>query len=392
VDALVLAHIPPAEGMNSVSCGGIFWSEWQAVEHQGVTSRRAMTRALPGLLPTSVISNHLRPLLGSSPAVLPVEKHRARRKWATSLGDSTFWRVDLKTGKTYQRKALKRSSYTDPVAVHAGLRMTRIPENLIPSHRVIGNWLKCLEDDPTELYLTDGTPVRHVWKPCGKGTLSSPLGWTATPGNDVNPPKRFMNLLVKSEALEIWVAWNGKKWVFLKRRTPDKTALRHLRRFAGPMNSTAPAWMQDMPEQPETHKTLEQIVCGNLLPAVARKVASFRKGDSFRVSFTPEGRIRAYADGFPSSWVEIAAIKGDLSIKVKPVLMLPESLGDNARKDWALASAIELLALVGCQSDAESTAAAAGLTVPCHDPSPHSGGRSRTGDSRKPGQVDFWEA
>lgn len=392
VDALVLAHIPPADGMNSVACGGIFWSEWQTVEYQGVRSRRAVTRALPGLLPPSVIEAHLRPLLGSNPAVLPVEKHRARRKWASSLGDSTFWRVDFKTGKTYQRVALKRTGYSGPEAVHADLRLTRIPEKLIPAHREIERWLNRPEDDSTELILTDGTAVRNVWKPCGKGTLSSPLGWTATPGIDGKTPKRFMNLSVKSESLEIWVAWNGKKWVFLKRRTPDKTALRHLRRFAGPLNAIAPEWMQDKPDKPETHKTLEQIVCGNVLPPVASKIAIFRKGDSFRVSFNQEGKIRAYAAGLPSSWVEITAIKGDLSIKLKPVLMLPEALGDKARQDWPLASAVELLSLIGCQLDASTAAAAASLIAPHHDPSPHPSGRSRAGNPRPSGQADLWQA
>lgn len=394
VDALVLAHIPPAEGMNSVACGGIFWSEWQTVEHQGIRSRRAITRALPGLLPPSVITAHLMPLLGSDPEVLPVEKHRARRKWATSLGDSTFWRVDFKTGKTYQRIALKRSpkEYPDAEALAATLRLTRIPDKLVPSRRELERWLNLPEDDSTELCLTDGTAVRNVWKPCGKGTLSSPLGWTATPGQNGSLPKRFMNLSVKSEALEIWVAWNGKKWVFIKRRTPDKTALRHLRRFAGPLNGLAPEWMQDTPDVPETHKTLEQIVCGNILPPLARKIATFRKGETFRVSFNQDGKIRAYTEDLPSSWVEVSAVQGDLRIKVKPVLQLPSILGNSARGVYFLGSASELLALNGFTLDATIAATAAGLTTPTHDPSPDPSRRSRARDSRPTGQVDLWEA
>lgn len=391
VDALVLAHIPPAEGMNSVTCGGIFWSEWQTVEHLGVVSRRAVTRALPGLLPPPVIVSHLLPLLGSNPAILPVEKHRARRKWATSLGDATFWRVDFKTGRTYQREALKRTGYSGAEAVHADLRTTRIPDKLIPAHREIERWLHLPEEAGTELCLTDGTPVRHVWKSDSKGTLGSPLGWTASPSVNGLMPKRFLSLSVKSESLEIWVAWNGKKWIFLKRRAPDKTALRHLRRFAGPWRATAPAWMQDKPERPETHKTLENIVCGNILPPVASRIASFRKGNTFRISFTREGKIRAYAEGLPSAWVEVSAVQGDLRIKVKPILQLPAILGEKGRDLYMLGTPSELLALKGFELDETAAAAAAGLTVPSHDPSPHPGGRSRAGDPRPSRQADLWQ-
>jgi hypothetical protein len=393
VDALVLAHIPPADGMNSVACGGIFWSEWQTVEHQGVRSRRAVTRALPGLLPPSVIEAHLRPLLGSDPVELPVEKHRARRKWASSLGDSTFWRVDTKTGTTYQREPLKRSKkkYPDAEALAATLRMTRIPKELMPSTHDLERWIELDENDTTELKLKDGTPVRNVWKSNSKGSLAAPLGWTAEPAIADNDPKRFLSLSVGAEALEIWVGWNGKKWVFIKRRKPERTALRHLRRFAGPLNAIAPEWMQDKPDKPETHKTLEQIVCGNVLPPGARKLPklSFRKGDHFRVSFTQEGKIRPYHESLPSTWVEVSALKGDCTIDLKPLLALPEVV---TKYKPNLGAVADLLPIAGHFADAAATAAALGLAAPPHDPSPHPGGRSRAGNPRPSGQADLWQA
>ena len=392
VDALVLAHIPPAEGMNAVKCGGIFWSEWQTVEQNGIMSRRAVTRALPGLLPPSVITAHLRPLLGSNPEVLPVEKHRARRKWANSLGDSTFWRVDFKTGKTYQRKALQRSDFSDPGAVHAVLRLTRIPEKLIPSHREIERWLNRSEEDAAELLLTDGTPVRHVWKSCGKGNLTSPLGWTADLDTDGNPPKRFMRLKVLFASLEIWVAWTGAKWEFVKRFTPDKTALRHLRRFAGPLHAVAPSWMQEKPDLPETHLTLEQIICGNLRPVIGHRIETFRRDQTIRVSFTQEGKIRPFLSGLPSTWVRVSALeRSENRLAFMAVLQPPSLLPEKAKKGWTLAKAGELLELAGHTGDPATHAAAKGLVSPPHDPPSHSGRRPRAGDSGPSGQTDLWE-
>lgn len=395
VDALVLAHIPPAEGMNSVSCGGIFFSEWQDVEWQGVKTRRAVTRALPDLVPPSLLEKHLYPLLGSNPDTLPVEKHRARRKWASALGDSTFWRVDFKTGRAYQRTPLVRTDkdFTDAEAVLARLRLSRIPGKLLPARSQVERWLALSDEDTTGLLLADGTPVRSVWKACGKGNLSSPLGWTADPAGNGKPPKRFLNLSVKSECLEIWVAWNGRKWVFIKRRSPEKTALRHLLRFAGPWTAVAPAWMQDDPEKTTTHKTLEEIVCGNVLPAVAAKLpcGAIRKGDEFRVSFDANGKIRSYQDGLSSSWVTVSAIQGDLRIKVKPLLKLPDTLNGKQRESYMLGSLPELLALIGHAGDAAATACDLNLKAPTHDPSSHTGGQPRARTARPAGQADLWE-
>lgn len=395
VDALVLAHIPPAEGMNSVECGGIFWSEWQEVEWRGTRTRRAVTKALPELLPPALLSAHLHPLLGSNPDSLPVEKHRARRKWAGSIGDSTFWRVDFQTGRAYQRTPLKRTDkdFTSAEAVLDRLRLSRIPERLLPSKSQVDRWLHLPEDDATELKLADETPVRSVWKPCGKGNLTSPLGWTAEPDRNGGHPRRFLNLSVKSECLEIWVAWNGKKWVFLKRRAPDKTALRHLLRFAGPWTGqAAPSWMQDKPEKPERYKTLEEIVCGCALPKISRRVATIRKGDEFRVSFTNDGKIRPYAEGLPSTWVTVTAIKGDLTLKFIPLLKLPDALANKKREAYTLGAITELLEITGSQQDAAAAAKGLGLAAPSHDPSLDIGGESRAGAARHPRQADLWDS
>ena len=390
VDALVLAHIPPAEGVNAIQYGGIFWSEWENVVRPAGTFRRAVTKALPGLLPPAVLAKDLYPLLGSNPETLPVEKHRARRKWATSLGDATFWKVDFKTGTTYQREPLKRSKkkYPNAEALATTLRMTRIPRELMPSTRELERWISLDDEDATELKLQDGTPVRNVWKSNSKGSLAAPLGWTADPATFDGKEKRFLSLSAGAEALEIWVGWNGRKWIFIKRRKPERTALRHLRRFAGPLKEVAPVWMQDKPHETET---LEQIICGNLLPPGACKLPipiSFRKGDTFRVSFTQEGKIRPYHDSLPSTWVEVTAIKGDCSIDLKPLLALPDVVSKYKPNIGAVP---DLLAIAGHFDDAAATAAALGLTPPPHDPSSDPSRRRRTRDPRPPRQADLFD-
>ncbi len=385
VDAFVLAHIPPAAGMNDIQYGGIFWSEWQTVVRPAGTFRRPVTKVLPGLLPPAVIAKELYTLLGNNPDTLAVEKHRARRKWATSLGDSTFWKVDFKTGTTYQRKPLKRSKkgYRDAQALAATLRMTRIPAQLMPSTRELERWLTLAEDDVTELKLKDGTPIRNVWKLGKKNSLRGPLGWTADPATFDEKEKRFLILDEASEALEIWLGWDGKKWAFIKRRKPERTALRHLRRFAGPLKDIAPIWMQYKPHQTAT---LEKIICGNTLPPGARKLCSFRKGDPFRVSFTPEGKIRPYHESLSSTWVEVSAIGADLRVEFAESLSKPP-------KKFSLGAVPDLLAIAGHFTDAATTAAALGLNppLPPHDPPSDPSRRPRTRDPRPSGQADLFD-
>ena len=418
VDALVLAHIPPAAGLNSIQYGGIFWSEWENVVRPAGTFRRAVTRALPGLLPPAVIAQELYPLLGSNPDTLAVEKHRARRKWATSLGDSTFWKVDFQTGTTYQRTPLKRSTkaYPDAQALAATLRMTRIPAQLMPSTRELERWLTLAEDDTTELKLKDGTPIRNVWKLGKKNSLRGPLGWTADPATFDEKEKRFLILGVASEALEIWLGWDGKKWAFIKRRKPDRTALRHLRRFAGPLKQVAPIWMQYKPHQTAT---LEKIIYGNILPLGARKLCSFRKGDTFRISFAKDGTIQKYQQSCPSTWVGVSAVSLE-NIEVKAFLAIPETIRkmaknpDKPKNSWELAEAAKLLTILahGSSRDvvaaspllqailadgknaiiASATAAALGLTPPPHDPPSDPSRRSRTRDPRPSGQADLFNS
>jgi hypothetical protein len=93
IDAAVLAHIPPREGMNSIHCGGIFYSErvWLPDEKKpGEQTSRLITRALPGLSPAARLAKWL-PGERKEYTECPVLKHRPSKN-KQSIGDATFWR------------------------------------------------------------------------------------------------------------------------------------------------------------------------------------------------------------------------------------------------------------------------------------------------------------
>ncbi len=319
VDAYVISHIPPAEGMNHVRCGGIFQSSRITRIRNGVVSHKPVTAPIAGLCPN--FGADVLPLLGHDPEVLPIYKHRPR-KWASQLGDETFWRVDPSDGKTYQRKPLLRKDFSGAEAVLKALTGTRIPVDKLPSKHAVQRWLDRSEDDPACLKLADGTPIRSIWKCGSKGSLASPLGWSGfLNGSEVQ--MAFFSLDEKSEALEFWLGWNGRKWAFLKRRRPAPVAMRHLRRFTKSWNEgPAPAWMQAHPDKPETHKTLEEIVCGNPVPSVGVKLAELKRGQTFRIEIKPDSRIGPGGKG-RSTWWEVTAIMRERP-ELKPCLALPE--------------------------------------------------------------------
>jgi hypothetical protein len=112
IDAAVMAHIPPAAGLNLARYGGIFFN------------KDGKTRALPELGPK------LEPWLADSPVLCPVEKTRSNSR-TRSLGDETFWAIlppdEKGRRKTRQRTPLKHDSFTDGVGLHATLVRMGIP-------------------------------------------------------------------------------------------------------------------------------------------------------------------------------------------------------------------------------------------------------------------------
>jgi hypothetical protein len=319
IDAAVLAHIPPREGMNSVRCKGIFYVESELVRDSatGEQSYRLLTKALPELSPLSRLKHWL-PANGEY-ATNPVFKRRRESK-TQSLGDSTFWKqVRPNEATLAQRTALKPDAITDADELLATLQRMNIPARLIPSRSVLENWLtaataatKAEKDKPVEpLKLTDGTPVKNLWKFDSKGSLSSPVGWSGKRNSD-GKLRELRTISLKYDRLELWLGYDHQKaerarkakrpdweqagWVYQKRLIPDARALRHVKQmgfsFARDKRHKAPAFMQNKPDKTETHETLRDLVLGGRLLPFSHKVGEIRKGDEFRLALLPDGSIR----------------------------------------------------------------------------------------------------
>jgi hypothetical protein len=324
IDAAVLAHIPPREGMNSVHCKGIFYVEHQPVENliTKTTSYRLVTKALPDLSPLHRLKHWL-PENGEY-AVCPVLKLRSQSKTKT-LGDSTFWRQVSDNQPTLaQRTALGADTLAklkigDGGALYAHLHRMSIASSKIPSRDALQNWIdaatpasKADKDKPLPpLHLLDGTPVKNLWKFDSKGSLSAPMGWSGKRNED-GTLRELRSISLKYDRLELWLGYDHQKaerarkakspdweqagWVYQKRLIPDARALQHLKQmgfsFGRDQRRKAPAYMQDKPDQPETHLTMRDLILGGRLFPFSRKVGEVRKGDEFCIHLLPDGSIR----------------------------------------------------------------------------------------------------
>jgi hypothetical protein len=350
IDAAVLAHIPPREGMNSVRCNGIFYVEYAPVT--GAKSYRLLTKALPELSPLPRLKHWL-PANGEY-AVNPVLKPRRQSK-TQSLGDSTFWRQVRPDAATLaQRTAMKPDSITDADELLATLQRMNIPARLIPSRSSLEAWLvaatpatKADKDKPfAPLKLTDGTPVKNLWKFDRKGSLSSPVGWSGKRNPD-GKLRELRTISLKYDRLELWLGYDHEKaerarkakspdweqagWVYQKRLIPDARALRHTKQmgfsFARDKRRKVPAFMQDKPDKPETYVSLRDLVLGGRLFPFSHRAGEFRKGNEFLLHLLPDGSIRKRTPaGQPepaavlSSFYAVTALKQGSVVKLTSLL------------------------------------------------------------------------
>ena len=286
IDAAVMAHIPPAAGLNLARYGGIFFN-----------TKDGKTRALPELGPK------LEPWLADSPVLCPVEKNRSNSR-TRSLGDETFWAIlppdEKGRRKTRQRTPLKHDSFTDGVELHGTLLRMGIPSEKIPGINALQNWLdKAKGGSDQPLKLTDGTPVRNIHKFDGKGEFTMPLGWSAKPTS--NGSLHGARLLDgKFDRMELWLGWNKRKeaWAYYTRLIPSKKALRHL-------EQTLPGWW----------KKNRREVCGGL-PPYARKVSELRKGDQFLLPLGKDGKLVS-TGGYVNWWFEVTSTRADGVVEMK---------------------------------------------------------------------------
>jgi len=382
IDAAVLAHIPPREGMNSIHCGGIFYTErvWVPDEKKpGEQTSRLVTRALAELSPAARLTKWL-PGERKEYTECPVLKHRPSKN-KQSIGDATFWRqAEAAKPELAQRpqKPFNAEDYKgDADKLLAELRMMKINErkhrqwcarnkrkglpppefkDVLPTYKDVESYLErataALQSERGQevepLRLRDGgngskgTPITKVWKWSKKRNLDSPLGLsgkqrTESDGKVVFEGLRFLK--ESNDRMELWLGydwkaaqkarkakaadWEAKGWRYYRRFVPHSVALRHLKRlgFAFDRNkrSKAPAYMQAKPDKPETHVSLRELLLGAELPPFARKVGQFRKGDVLLLGLNQEGGIAGPGEGIVwSAHYTVTAI--GTQIEMKPLL------------------------------------------------------------------------
>lgn len=385
LDAAVLAHIPPGKGLNHVVCGGIFFTEWESVRNEstGHTSFRLLTKALPDLSPVPRLHAWLSDR--AEYPLCPVLKLRSQSK-AKSLGDSTFWRqVDQVGPAVAQRTVLDVKKIDSPEELLAVLKRMGADynqklgktENKLPSRDQLAHWLNAKTDfaegrslvDPGPLKLTDGTPVKNIWKFDSKGSLAAPLGWSGR-RNENGKLQSLRILSLRFDRIEIWLGYDHaaaekavalaekekrrsqkaglpfdeKKlaqaqqagWTYQKRLIPDSRALKHLKQlgfsFGRDKRRAAPDFMQTNPGET---KTLREIILGKkLLPFSVRMPKSIRKGDVFPLDLTADGTIIT-DDSKPywSNWYRVTATGSVVKMQcavVKPggEFQMPPGLND----------------------------------------------------------------
>lgn len=320
MDAAVMSCLPP-EGLNDIRYKGIFETE---KTHKG--DRRLM--CIQGL-PLPDFQK-----MWSDGSTCPIEKSSSTSKYK-SLGDSTFWGVD-DNGMTHQRTPL--TADIKPAELRSTLEKMGIPAKDIPSEKAINQWLldcqaatKADADQPApELRLLNGTPVRSIWKFGSKGNLDkSPIGWNGL----ITESGRFhqlRSLAASNDRLELWLGWNAKKkcWAYYKRIIPTKAVLDGFKRLGLPWRGTkgAPQYLLDILTKNKA-RDLHEMICG-ILPPHAVKVATFRKGDVFSISFERDDKYieklqkKGHVDMLDhpktlQTWGRISAIKSNLQLETK---------------------------------------------------------------------------
>ena len=312
VDAALLAFIPPQKGMSFTRSGGIFYP--QLAQNGG--------RNDLGVLP-----------LGPDPALIarmsapdtpecPIVHHRSGSPHR-SIHDTTMWRV-LSDGSLAQRTPVDRENTSAEQLLtqlqHCGIPQNRVQKDgsnmsLIPSRAALERWLNEETNEP--LRLLDGTPVRTVWKRCGKGDLKKdPIGFLAEvgPAGDLRAVK-----VIKEnwDRIEIWRGWDSKwgKWSFYKQIVPSKAVLAALEKMGLRWDQR-----QKKPWRPgadKMEKSLKESIAGPLPPYARPAVhpltgepVVLRKGCLFLANLSADGRL--VKRGEPAAnqrWVGVASVK-----------------------------------------------------------------------------------
>lgn len=374
-DAAVISHIPPREGMNLASCGGIFISDFAA-------ERGWMTIALPGLLPD------LNPFQKAKQNVCLVSKPKSGKS-KTSRYDSTIYSPVDAGGERWTRfqgdlaewRGKKSLEEIKQCLRAAGITSDKLPDKLIES------WYhqEPAKDTPAHPLrfpsFKDGVPgqkietvTRKITKPCAepaygphfdaKGNI---IGWkvaqesfirceiwmTEIPGKDGVPrakfyhrrsfhPRHLVNLqkrqladgrflslnlpLSESDLHEIGLLTQAEELKKLQDRLAakalkDEKRLQEISTESEMFKSAEVGLPADLP--PTT--SLQIIYCEPTpIPPMAMKVGSFRKGQVLMVpldsngKFHKRGTLKKDAEPAGGWWAyAVTSIKSSGEIEMK---------------------------------------------------------------------------
>ena len=258
--------------------------------------------------------------------------------------------------------------------------------------------------DPGPLKLTDGTPVKSIWKFASKGSLAASLGWSGQ-RNENGKLKFLRSLSLRYDRIEIWLGYDhaaaekalaeaqrGKRrdekagrpfdesklataqqsgWTYQKRMIPDSRALRHLKQlgfsFGRDRRRSAPDFMQ---KKPGEKKALREIILGGkLLPFSLRMPKPIRKGDLIKLHLNKDGEIITDDTApFWSNWYRVTATSKDIELKsavLKPGSegVLPSGLKDNFLTRKFQSADVAAISLLGLKP-APQQAASLNLRIP----------------------------
>ncbi len=360
IDAALMTCLPPS-GMNDVLYRGIFHTV------QNEKGNRELM-CLEGLHVPDIM-----PLLQNG-AECPVVKINSRSK-CKSLGDSTFWAAK-KDGLTHQRTPLNPANISNAKELVDILVRMGIPAKDIPAEKLIDKWLESAQAAtkadvaaPKQLCLNNGTPIRSIWKFGSKGNLDkSPLGWNGMIAGD-GTFTQLRSLSASNDRMELWLGWNANKkcWEYYKKLIPTAAAMAGIKRMGLPWRGTkgAPPYLLELLARRKA-KDLHKMVCGALPPG-AVKLASFRKGDVFRLIYEAdpkyleklqkEGRNVEDLKFSVETWGTVTAVKSDMRLETKSLVL-------KGRKDRKIASVSDLAEFAGFPANPAELAAARKLNPP----------------------------
>lgn len=363
VDAVTLSYIPPREGLNSIRCGGIFFTQIREVSGKGRLS----------VLPLGPVPELIESMVAADADECPVVHFRPSSS-RRSMHDQTLLKV-LADGKLVSREPLSKETFEgDAPALSAALVESGIPPELLPSHAEIERWQHDQSGQP--LRLKNGSPITRLRKVNKKATFDPPLGLVSSGIKD----EAWAGVKVINESKYVGATlfrrWcEGRRgrqgsWKFFIQRVPDRQAMRSLlrmgfrwltRKLSLPDNqiSSTPSLQRikhhmNRVEETKRHWSYltrnevargalaDLMALGFLAPQVWSKVhdsiwghqleqgdlpvmdpktgkpSFIQKGELFRLKVTDTGRRPLEGEVYFNRWYRVAAIKSDGCIQLNP--------------------------------------------------------------------------